>query len=184
MNDMLDAQPANSMPNGSMPGIPTTALPTDPLQDEGDKYYTRATTSSLRLPNEKIVIGTWNVRTLYACGKLNELTHELVRYTWDIIGLEEVYTPAQNYDDDAIELEEIIKKTPKKDLLVITGDWNAKKLEKVDSFKYLGSTLTKNGSSTKEVKTKLRLVASAMTRISVIWKSNSVSFPLKLRGPY
>jgi len=90
MNDMLDAQPANSMPNGSMPGIPTTALPTDPLQDEGDKYYTRATTSSLRLPNEKIVIGTWNVRTLYACGKLNELTHELVRYTWDIIGLEEV----------------------------------------------------------------------------------------------
>ena len=38
----------------------------------------------------------------------------------------QVYTPAQNYDDDAIELEEIIKKTPKKDLLVITGDWNAK----------------------------------------------------------
>ena len=64
--------------------------------------------------------------------------------------------------------------------IMLTGQ----KLEKVDSFKYLGSTLTKNGSSTKEVKTKLRLVASAMTRISVIWKSNSVSFPLKLRGPY
>ena len=36
----------------------------------------------------------------------------------------------KNDDDDAVEmfydeLEEIIKKTPKKDLLIITGDWNA-----------------------------------------------------------
>ena len=42
----------------------------------------------------------------------------------------QVYVPAQNYDDDAVKkvydkLEEIIRNTPKKDLLVIAGDWNA-----------------------------------------------------------
>ena len=47
-------------------------------------------TSSIRLPKENTVIGTWNVRTLYACGKITELTHELSRYTWDILGLAEV----------------------------------------------------------------------------------------------
>ena len=51
----------------------------------------------------------------------------------------------------------------------------------MDSFKYLGSISTKDGSSTKEVKTKLHLVASAMTRLNVIWKSNSISFPVKLK---
>ena len=37
-----------------------------------------------------INIGTWNVRTLNACGKVNELEHELKRYQWDIIGLAEM----------------------------------------------------------------------------------------------
>jgi len=41
-----------------------------------------------------------------------------------------VYAPTQNYDYDAVETfydqqEEITKKTPKKDLLVVTGEWNA-----------------------------------------------------------
>ena len=36
-----------------------------------------------------------------------------------------------------------------------------------DCFKYLVSTLTKDGSSTKEVKTKLSLAASAMTRLKL-----------------
>ena len=34
-------------------------------------------------------IGTWNVRTLCRCGKLEELSKELDRYKWDIIGLAE-----------------------------------------------------------------------------------------------
>ena len=43
----------------------------------------------------------------------------------------QVYAPTQDYDDDAVEefyneLQETIKNTPKKDLLVITGDCNAK----------------------------------------------------------
>jgi len=58
---------------------------------------------------------------------------------------------------------------------------NGQKLEEVDGFKYLGSTLTKDGSSTKEVKTKLSLAAAAMTRLNVIWKSNSISFPVNLK---
>ena len=58
---------------------------------------------------------------------------------------------------------------------------NGLKLAEVNSFKYLGSTLTKDGSSTKEEKTKLSLAASAMTRLNVICKSNSISFPENLK---
>ena len=31
-----------------------------------------------------------NVRSLYVCGKVQELTHELKRYQWDILGFAEV----------------------------------------------------------------------------------------------
>ena len=44
----------------------------------------------LALSKEGTTMGTWNVRTLHQCGKVNELTHELKRYQWDIIGLAEV----------------------------------------------------------------------------------------------
>ncbi len=37
-----------------------------------------------------IIVGTWNVRTLRAAGKLEELTHEMNRYLWNILGLCEV----------------------------------------------------------------------------------------------
>ena len=36
-------------------------------------------------------IGSWNVRTLRADGKLEELTHEMKRYKWNIIGLSEIW---------------------------------------------------------------------------------------------
>lgn len=49
-----------------------------------------AKSSSLKLVQEGIVIATWNVRALYACGEVKELTHELARYPWDILGLAEV----------------------------------------------------------------------------------------------
>jgi len=35
------------------------------------------------------IIGTWNVRTLYASGKVQELEHAMSKYSWDIIGLSE-----------------------------------------------------------------------------------------------
>ena len=35
-------------------------------------------------------MGTWNVRSLLACGKAQELTHVLKHYRWDIVGLAKV----------------------------------------------------------------------------------------------
>ena len=32
-------------------------------------------------------IGTWNMRSLRAAGKVEELTHEMMRYQWNILGL-------------------------------------------------------------------------------------------------
>ena len=36
---------------------------------------------------DNINIGTWNTRTLRATGKLQELTHAMDRYKWNILGL-------------------------------------------------------------------------------------------------
>ena len=58
---------------------------------------------------------------------------------------------------------------------------NGQILEEVENFKYLGSTLSKDGSSTKEIKIRLGLATSAMTRLNNIWKSNSISLPTKLQ---
>ena len=43
----------------------------------------------------------------------------------------QAYAPTTDYDDDDIEdfydqLQEVIDQTPKKDILVVQGDWNAK----------------------------------------------------------
>ena len=35
---------------------------------------------------ENISIGTWNVRTVRPAGKLKELTHEIDKYHWNILG--------------------------------------------------------------------------------------------------
>ena len=204
------------MPDRSRPGKTslTTALPTALPQGGGDKFTTGTrsrSTPSLSIPRNETIIGTWNVRTLYACGKVKELTHELDRYRWDILGLAEVrwtscgettteeghkiwysgedsrhqhgvgfivnknkinsvinctpissrlisiriaarpmnitiiqvYAPTSDYDDEAVEtfyeeLENTIKKTPKKDFLVIQGDWNAK--IGTDAFDHWGGT--------------------------------------------
>ena len=45
---------------------------------------------------------------------------------------------------------------------------NGQKLEEVDSFEYLVSKLTMEGSSTQAVKTKLNLAASAINTLNVI----------------
>lgn len=58
---------------------------------------------------------------------------------------------------------------------------NGQRLEEVDNFKYLGSSLSKDGSSSIEVKGRLGLAMSAMTRLNIIWKSNAICFPVKLK---
>ena len=57
-------------------------------QDGGEKYATDGP-KSLRARNN-ITTGTWNVRSLRAAGKAEELTHKMKRYRWDILGLCEV----------------------------------------------------------------------------------------------
>ena len=76
-----------SMPDQSRNGLTTTHFTA--THQNGDVNYNSGT-DPIRLPREEINIGTWNVRTLYQCGKVKELTHELQRYSWDIIGLAEV----------------------------------------------------------------------------------------------
>jgi len=57
---------------------------------------------------------------------------------------------------------------------------NGEILEEVASFKYLGLTLTKDGSSTVEVSLRLATASAAMTRLNRIWKSG-ISFITKHR---
>ena len=86
---MEDDNKTKKMPDRSRPGSTTTALSTVELQGGSDKSATGAK-PTLKLVYGKVNIGTWNVRTLNACGKVNELEHELKRYQWDIIGLAEM----------------------------------------------------------------------------------------------
>ena len=48
---------------------------------------------------------------------------------------------------------------------------NRQTLEEVDQFKYLGSAQTKDGTSVKEVKTRLAQTHSAMTRLAILWNT-------------
>ena len=58
---------------------------------------------------------------------------------------------------------------------------NGKQLEEVNAFKYLGATMTKDGRSTVEIKTRIAIATSTMTKLDKIWKNKYISFPTKLR---
>ena len=58
---------------------------------------------------------------------------------------------------------------------------NGEHLEEVDTFKYLGATITKDGRSTSEVKTRLAIATSSMARLLKIWKSKEISFTSKFK---
>ena len=95
------------MPDRPSPGITTPAHPIGKSQDGCDKSTTglnnilttqhkttQRTTKTInkrriQLATNITTIGTWNVRTLNGVGKIQELTRELDRYRWDIIGLAE-----------------------------------------------------------------------------------------------
>ena len=70
-----------TIPDRSLPGSTRTA-PSAGHQDGGVK----CATSKIR-GRDNITIGTWNTRTLRAAGKLQELTHEMDRYRFNILGL-------------------------------------------------------------------------------------------------
>ena len=71
----------------SLPGT-RTAPSVAGCQDGGEKYATDGPKSLSARDN--ITIGTWNVRSLRAEGKVEDLTHEMRRYRWNILGLCEV----------------------------------------------------------------------------------------------
>ena len=74
------------IPDRSQPGITMTA-PTVRHRDVGDKYATGVPKIKKIRGRENIAIGTWNVRTLRPAGKLEQLTHAMSRYHWNIVGL-------------------------------------------------------------------------------------------------
>ena len=53
-------------------------------------------------------------------------------------------------------------------------------LEKVDTFKYLDVTLTKDGKSESEIKIRMATATSALVRLKTIWKSNKISIQTKI----
>eukprot|EP00794_Sanderia_malayensis_P006629 gene6629-biopygen5401 len=54
-------------------------------------------------------------------------------------------------------------------------------LEQVQQFKYLGCTIHENGKSTAEVRIRTGMAKAEMTKLSTIWNSRKITFPVKLR---
>ena len=61
--------------------------PTVRHRDVGDEYATSVPKIKKIRGRENISVRTWNVRTLRPAGKLEQLTHAMARYHWDIVGL-------------------------------------------------------------------------------------------------
>ena len=80
----------NTIPDRPLTGLPRSAPST--TRDGGEKYATG--TRQDNIPSKirgrsNITIETWNVRTLHAVGKLEELEHAIEMYHLNILGLSE-----------------------------------------------------------------------------------------------
>ena len=176
--------------------VPPTATNSTPRQAQSTTATTKRGSQRLKMAKDIFTVGTWNVRTLWAAGKLELLRNEMKRYKHDVVGITEVrwtgkgetsngdfiwsgeynthtkgvgmllstkarralmgynpinsrlitarfnaapfnitiinvYAPTAEGPEDEIEtfydnLEDAMARTPKKDMLIITGDWNAK----------------------------------------------------------
>jgi len=56
-------------------------------QRKGDKYATDGTPPVRMRERNNTIIGKWNVRTLVRTEKRSDLTYEMNRYAWHIVGL-------------------------------------------------------------------------------------------------
>ena len=56
----------------------------------GKNSYTAKNTQKLKFAKNTLTVGTWNVQTLWAAGKLELLRNETKRFRYDIIGISEV----------------------------------------------------------------------------------------------
>ena len=57
------------------------------LPNVGDKYATGVPKIKKIRGRENISVGIWNVRTFRPAGELEQLTHAMSRYHWNIVGL-------------------------------------------------------------------------------------------------
>ena len=220
-NAVMKSTKKKSIPDRTRPGSTTSARIAGNSQGESAPHLCVKTTTGdqsqkIEMLKQGIVIGTWNVRTLHATGKLKELTHELQRYRWNILGLAEVrwpgvgemvtdeghklwymgeerksergvaflvhkdikgsvmecrpissrlisiriaakpmnitviqvYAPTTASSEDEIEdfyheLGSVIDNSPKKDVLIVQGDWNAK--VGIDAYQDYAGTVGKFG---------------------------------------
>ena len=58
---------------------------------------------------------------------------------------------------------------------------DGKQLEQVDEFKYLGSTITDDQRSIKEVRSRIAAASAAVARLVTIWRDRNISTGSKLR---
>ena len=83
--ESLEMKTSNhTIPDRSPPRSTRTA-PSAVHQDGGVKYAAGA--SSKIRGRDNITTGTWKTRTIRAAEKLQELTHEMNIYIWNILGL-------------------------------------------------------------------------------------------------
>ena len=63
-----------------------------PLSSDQGRMNKLATgnTQRLKLAKNILTVGTWNVQTLWAAGKLELVRNEMKRFRYDIIGISEV----------------------------------------------------------------------------------------------
>ena len=67
---------------------PVTEGPHPQLKVQG--WVEKLATRPMKPVKKRLTIGTWNVRTLYAAGKLDLLREEMKNYQWDMFGLSEI----------------------------------------------------------------------------------------------
>ena len=83
------------IPDQSGPGIKTAALPSEPSREESGKCATGdewRDEKNLRIKIAKVenMIGTWNVRTLRQCGKMEVSAQEMDRMVWHVLGISQM----------------------------------------------------------------------------------------------
>ena len=52
---------------------------------------------------------------------------------------------------------------------------NGKKIEVVEQFKYLGSTIKDDGDSSHEIKTSIAIARNSVIQLTAVWKSADIS---------
>ena len=88
------------------------------------------------------------------------------------------------------DLQDLLELTPKKDVLFIIGDWNAKVGRQetpgnsVSLYLFLGSEITADGDCSHEIKRCLLLGRKVMINLDNIFKSRDITLSTKVRLGY